>query len=135
MYKIFTGCLSLFVVIKRALSSDNVLLCFWCARQGALTRRCKTAAGLIGGTASHNRKGVRREAESEGSERQTTGSTNRKHIEADMLGEKANRFKAQYLSGKHRRRCDGHKWESKCAIPGEVCPVSTQFFAEEAGTD
>jgi glutaredoxin-related protein len=95
-----------------------------CARQGALTRRCKTAAGLIGGTASHNRKGVRREAESEGSERQTTGSTNRKHIEADMLGEKANRFKAQYLYGKHRRRCAGHKWESKCALPGEVCNVS-----------
>jgi hypothetical protein len=96
-----------------------------------LTTGRKSFTDLIGGTVSHNRKGVRREAESEGSERQTTGSTNRNHIEADMLGEKANRFKAQYLYGKHRRRCGGHKWESKCALPGEVCPVSTQFLSEE----
>ena len=52
-----------------------------------------------------------------------------------MLGEKAIRFKALNLSGKHRRRCGGHKREGKCAIPGEVCPVSKQFLAEEAGTD
>ena len=71
-----------------------------------------------------------REAESEGRERQTTGPTKRNHIEADMLGEKANTFKAQILSGKHRRRCGGYKWESKCAIPGEVCPVSKQHPAD-----
>mgnify|MGYP001599921785 FL=1 len=106
-----------------------------CARQGAITRRCKTATGLIEGTVSHNRKGVRREAESEGSERQTTGPTNRNHIEADVPGEKANRFKAQILSGRHGRRCGGYKWESNCALPGEVCPVSTQFLPEEDGTD
>ena len=39
-----------------------------------------------------------------------------------MLGEKANRFKAQNLSGKHGRRCGGHKREGKCALPGEICP-------------
>ncbi len=39
-----------------------------------------------------------------------------------MLGEKANRFKAQILSGKHGRRCGGHKREGECALPGEVCP-------------
>ena len=59
-----------------------------------------------------------------------------------MLGEKASRFKAQNLSGKHGRRCDGHKREGKCdiettlkvvrmscpiikigcALPGEICP-------------
>ena len=60
--------------------------------------RCKTSTGLIGGTVSHNRKGVRREAESEGSERQTTGPTNTNHIEAGVWGEKANRFKAILVS-------------------------------------
>ena len=60
--------------------------------------------------------------ESEGSRRQNAGPTNRNHIEADMLGEKANRFKAQILSGKHGRRCGGHKREGKCALPGEICP-------------
>jgi hypothetical protein len=39
-----------------------------------------------------------------------------------MLGEKAIRFKARILSGKRGRRCDGHKREGKCALPGEVCP-------------
>ena len=60
--------------------------------------------------------------ESEGSRRQNAGSTNRNHIEADVLGEKAIRFKALILSGKHGRRCGGHKREGKCALPGEVCP-------------
>ena len=59
--------------------------------------------------------------ESEGSRRQNAGPTNRNHIEADVLGKKANIFKAQILSGKHARICDGHKREGKCALPGEVC--------------
>jgi len=59
--------------------------------------------------------------ESEGSRRQNVGPTNRNHIEADVLGEKAIRFKAQILSGKHGRRCGGHKREGKCALPGEIC--------------
>jgi len=73
--------------------------------------------------------------ESEGSRRQNAGSTNRNHIEADILGKRAIRLKAQILSGKYVCKCGGHKWEGKCAIPGEVCPVSTQFLPEEDGTD
>ena len=38
-----------------------------------------------------------------------------------MLDEKAIIFKVQNLSGKSRRRCDGHKRESRCALPGEAC--------------
>lgn len=59
--------------------------------------------------------------ESEGSRRQSAGSTNRKRIEASALDEKANIFKVQYLYGKRGRRCDGHKREGRCALPGEVC--------------
>jgi len=73
--------------------------------------------------------------ESEGSRRQNAGSTNRNHIEANMLDEESFISKVQNLSGKHVRRCGGHKREGKCALPGEVCPVSTQFLPEEDGTD
>jgi hypothetical protein len=73
--------------------------------------------------------------ESEGSERQSAGPTNRKRIEAVVLGEESIISKAQNLSGKHGRKCDGHKREGKCAIPGEVCPVSKQFQPEEGETD
>ncbi len=52
-----------------------------------------------------------------------------------MLGEESIISKAQNLSGKHGRICDGHKREGKCALPGEVCPVSIQFLPEEDGTD
>jgi len=48
-----------------------------------------------------------------------------------MLGKEANISKAQNLSGKHGRICGKHKREGKCALPGENCPVSTQFFSEE----
>jgi len=44
--------------------------------------------------------------------------------EADMLGEKAIRFKAQYLSGKHGRRCGGYKCEGERALPGEICQTA-----------
>ena len=37
-----------------------------------------------------------------------------------MLGEKANRFKAQYLHGKHGRICGRYKREGGCALPGEI---------------
>lgn len=73
--------------------------------------------------------------ESEGSRRQNAGPTNRHHIEANMLGEESYISKAQNLSRKHGRRCGGYKREGKCALPGEVCPVSTQFLPEEDGTD
>jgi len=45
--------------------------------------------------------------------------------EAAVLGEKAQIFKAQYLYGKHRRICGGHKCEGVCALPGEVCRYVT----------
>jgi hypothetical protein len=38
-----------------------------------------------------------------------------------MLDEKATRFKIQFLHGKHGRRCDEHKQEGECALPGEIC--------------
>lgn len=38
-----------------------------------------------------------------------------------MPGEKANRFKAQYLYGMHGSRCGGHKCEGERALPGEIC--------------
>ena len=60
--------------------------------------------------------------ESEGSRRQNAGSTNRHHIEADVLGEESIVSKALNLSGKHGRKCDGHKREGKCALPGEAPP-------------
>ena len=37
-----------------------------------------------------------------------------------MPGEEANIFEAQYLYGRHGCRCDGHKREGGCALPGEV---------------
>jgi len=40
-----------------------------------------------------------------------------------VLGEKANIFKALSLSGKHGRRCGGHKCEGEGALPGEICLV------------
>jgi len=40
--------------------------------------------------------------------------------EAVMLDEKAIIFKVRYLSGKHHRRCGGHKREGGSALPGEI---------------
>jgi len=73
--------------------------------------------------------------ESEGSRRQNAGPTNRHHIEANVLDKESYISKVQNLSGKHVRICGGHKREGKCALPGEVCPVSIQFLPEEDGTD
>ena len=55
--------------------------------------------------------------ESEGSRRQIAGPTNRKRIEADASGEEAIIFKAQILSGRCVRRCDGHKQERNTDYP------------------
>jgi hypothetical protein len=41
-----------------------------------------------------------------------------KSHEADVLDEEANIFKVQYLYGKHRRKCGGHKCESGRSYPG-----------------
>ena len=73
--------------------------------------------------------------ESEGSRRQNAGLTNRKHIEADALGKRANRLKVQYLYGTCGRRCDRHKRERDMDYPGRSALLSIQFLAEEAGTD
>ena len=52
-----------------------------------------------------------------------------------MLGEKANRFKAPYLSGKHGSRCGGHKCEGERALPGEICVSPTGQDAHRALRD
>jgi hypothetical protein len=59
--------------------------------------------------------------ESKGSRRQNAGPTNRKRIEASASDEKAYIFKVRNLYGRRSRRCDGHKREGRCALPGEVC--------------
>ena len=50
-------------------------------------------------------------------------------MEAAALDEKAIIFKVQYLHGKRRRRCDGHKREGECALPGEICWRATIGYA------
>jgi hypothetical protein len=55
--------------------------------------------------------------------------------EASALDERANRLKVQYLYGKCRRICDGHKREGRCALPGEACqsvPVTGDYRCREA---
>jgi hypothetical protein len=47
--------------------------------------------------------------------------------EACMLDKEANIFKVQYLTGRHARRCGGHKREGECALPGEVCQSATCY--------
>jgi len=38
-----------------------------------------------------------------------------------MPDKESNIFKVQYLYGRHGRKCSGHKRESECALPGEIC--------------
>lgn len=45
-----------------------------------------------------------------------------------MPGEKATIFKAQYLYGRYGCRCDGHKREGGCALPGEVSPPAGDSY-------
>ena len=52
-----------------------------------------------------------------------------------MLGEKANRFKARILSGKHGSRCGGYKCEGERALPGEICMSPTGQDAHRALRD
>jgi len=49
-----------------------------------------------------------------------------------MLGERANRLKARILSGKHGRRCGGHKCEGERALPGEICQSALSYWRREA---
>lgn len=47
--------------------------------------------------------------------------------EALVLDEKATNFKVRYLSGKHGRRCGGHKLEGGCVLPGEISCHATML--------
>ena len=44
-----------------------------------------------------------------------------------MLDEESYISKVQNLSGKHGRKCGGHKREGKCALPGEVCMLAARL--------
>lgn len=48
-----------------------------------------------------------------------------------MPDKKANIFEVQYLSGRHGRKCGGHKREGGCAIPGEICRPATCYWHRE----
>jgi hypothetical protein len=52
-----------------------------------------------------------------------------------MLGERANRLKAQILSGKHGCICGGYKCEGERALPGEICVSPTGQDADRALRD
>jgi hypothetical protein len=52
--------------------------------------------------------------------------------EADVLGKEAKISETQYLHGKHGRICDGHKRESGCALPGEICRPALCYRRREA---
>lgn len=41
-----------------------------------------------------------------------------------MSGKEAIIFEARYLYGRHGCRCDGHKREGGCALPGEVLSLA-----------
>ena len=48
-----------------------------------------------------------------------------------MPDEKAIIFKVRYLSGRHGRKCGGHKREGGCALPGEVCRSASCYRHRE----
>ena len=45
-----------------------------------------------------------------------------------MPGEEAIISKAQYLYGRHESRCDGHKREGGCALPGEISRLAGDSY-------
>ena len=45
-----------------------------------------------------------------------------------MPGKKAIIFKALYVTGRHGRRCGGHKREGSCALPGEIHCSATKCY-------
>lgn len=65
-------------------------------------------------------KGFAGDCESEGSRLANRWPDAQEADEALHWGKAAIIVKARYLSGTMRRRSDGHKRESGCAIPGEV---------------
>jgi len=50
-----------------------------------------------------------------------------------MLDKKANIFKVQYLYGKHRRRCGGHKCESERSYPGRSASLLQEELRKPEG--
>jgi len=50
-----------------------------------------------------------------------------------MPDKKSNIFKVQYLYGRHERICGGHKRESECALPGEICPFAEVLLSLRGG--
>jgi hypothetical protein len=71
-------------------------------------------------------KGVAGDCESEGSPRQSAGSTGAPSrtgsgYEATHRGKAAKKVKARYLHRTMRRISDRHKREGGCVIPGEIC--------------
>jgi len=96
-----------------------------CARQGAFTWRWKSSTTPAGGIVSW----TARVSTARGNLKEAVGKTLawRTGIayEAAMPDEKAMIFKVQYLHGRHWRRCGGHKRESGCAIPGEICHLAS----------
>lgn len=50
-----------------------------------------------------------------------------------MPDEKAHIFKVQYLYGRHGRICGGHKRESECALPGEICLSAEELSSSRGG--
>ena len=92
-----------------------------CARQGALTRRCKSSTGPTGGTVSRTaRVSIARWNLKEAAGKALVRRTEIAY-KAFMPDEKAIIFKVPYLSGRHGRKCGGHKREGGCALPGEIC--------------
>jgi len=45
-----------------------------------------------------------------------------------MTDEEANISKVQYLYGSHGSTHDGHKRESRCALPGEICQSAERLL-------
>ena len=94
---------------------------YWCARQGALTWRCKSSTDPTGGTVSLSA----RAAAARWGLKEAAGKTLARRTgiayEAVVLGEESRISEALYLSGKHGRICGGHKCEGESALPGEIC--------------
>ena len=101
-----------------------------CARQGALTWRCKSSTSLTGGMVSRTARvsrvtGNLEEAVGKALARRTVSG-----CEATCPGEAANLVEARTLSGRTRRRSDAHKREGECAIPGEICRPAREGYRD-----
>ena len=104
-----------------------------CARQGAFTWRCKSSTDPTGGTVSRTaRVSIARWNLKEAAGKALARRTGIAY-EAAMPDEKAYIFKVQYLYGRHGRICGGHKRESGCALPGEICRSALVLLLPRGG--